>query len=43
MKISFVIPCYRSEKTIEDVVTELISVVRTRPVSDYEVIITANL
>lgn len=42
MKISFVIPCYRSEKTIEDVVAELISVVKTRPDFDYEVIMVSD-
>ena len=42
MKISFVIPCYRSEKTIEDVVAELIAVVKTRPDVDYEVIMVSD-
>ena len=36
--ISFVIPCYRSEKTIEGVCEEIISVVGERPEYDYEII-----
>ena len=42
MKISFVIPCYRSEKTIEGVVAELITVVKIRPDVDYEVIMVSD-
>ena len=38
MKISFVIPCYRSEKTIAAVVDEIRSVVATRDGVDYEII-----
>ena len=34
--LSFVIPCYRSEKTIEKVINEIISVVGER--ADYEII-----
>lgn len=37
-KISFVIPCYRSEKTIEMVVNEIIDVMNERPCFDYEII-----
>ena len=37
-KISFVIPCYRSEKTIRAVVDELCSVVSARAELDYEII-----
>ena len=36
--ISFVIPCYRSEKTIEKVVDEIIQTVRQRKEYDYEII-----
>ena len=42
MKISFVIPCYRSEKTIEGVVTEIKAVVAQRPEVDYEVIMVSD-
>ena len=38
MKLSFVIPCYRSFATIEDVCDEIISVVTTRKDYDYEII-----
>ncbi len=37
-KISFVIPCYGSEKTIEPVTEEIISVVGERSEYDYEII-----
>lgn len=36
--ISFVIPCYRSEKTIEPVIEEIIRVVSERKEYDYEII-----
>ena len=36
--LSFVIPCYRSEKTIEKVVAEIIETVSLRPEWDYEII-----
>ena len=36
--ISFVIPCYRSELTIEKVVNEIIDVVSQRPAYDYEIL-----
>ncbi len=36
--ISFVIPCYRSEKTIEKVYEEIIETVSERPEYDYEII-----
>lgn len=39
MKISFVIPCYRSENTIEQVVAEIIDVVSMRPEDEYEVVL----
>jgi undecaprenyl-phosphate 4-deoxy-4-formamido-L-arabinose transferase len=37
-KLSFVIPCYGSEHTIEAVIGEIINVVSTRPIWDYEII-----
>ena len=42
MKMSFVIPCYRSEKTIEGVVAEIKSVVAQRPEFDYEVLMVSD-
>lgn len=39
MKLSFVIPCYRSENTIETVVQEIRDTVATRPGTDYEVVL----
>ncbi len=36
--ISFVIPCYRSEKTIEKVIEEIIQTVSERQAYDYEII-----
>jgi polyisoprenyl-phosphate glycosyltransferase len=38
-KLSFVIPCYRSELTIENVVNEIISTVETRSDYSYEIIL----
>ncbi len=38
MKLSFVIPCYRSEKTIRQVYDEIVSVVKQRPAYDYEIV-----
>lgn len=38
-KLSFVIPCYRSEATIEIVVKELIETVAARPAYDYEIVL----
>lgn len=38
MKLSFVIPCYRSEKTVESVVDEIITVVSQKTNYDYEII-----
>jgi glycosyltransferase involved in cell wall biosynthesis len=38
-KISFVIPCYRSEKTIEKVVDEIISTMNLEKNYDYEIIL----
>lgn len=37
-KISFVIPCYRSETTIENVICEIVNVMCARPECDYEII-----
>ena len=39
MKLSFVVPCYRSENTIKTVVDEMITTVQTRTGYDYEVIL----
>ena len=36
--LSFIIPCYRSEKTIDLVVKEIIDVVREKPSFDYEIV-----
>lgn len=36
--LSFVIPCYRSEKTIELVINEIIATVNQKPDYDYEII-----
>ncbi|MBO7412124.1 MAG: glycosyltransferase family 2 protein [Fibrobacter sp.] len=38
-KISFVIPCYRSENTIATVVQEIRDTVATRPGTDYEIVL----
>lgn len=38
MKLSFVIPCYRSEKTIKTVVDEIVETMNKRPDFDYEII-----
>ena len=38
MKLSFVIPCYGSEKTIEAVVDEIVRTVAERPEVDYEIV-----
>lgn len=40
MKLSFIIPCYRSEHTLEAVIAELESVMATRPEDDYEIVLT---
>lgn len=42
MKLSIVIPCYRSEQTIRSVVEELVSTVQTRPETDYEIILVCD-
>lgn len=42
MKISFVIPCYRSEHTIEAVVAEIKTTVAQRPEVDYEIILVSD-
>lgn len=42
MKISFVIPCYRSECTIGDVVSEIREVVSQRSDVDYEVVMISD-
>lgn len=39
MKISFVIPCYRSENTIKIVVDEIIATMQSRANNDYEIIL----
>lgn len=39
MKISFVIPCYRSEHTLEMVVAEIIDTLAIRSITDYEIIL----
>ena len=39
MKLSFVIPCYRSENTIETVVQEIRETVAARPGTDYEIVL----
>ena len=39
MKLSFVIPCYRSQSTIETVVNEIRETVATRPGTDYEIVL----
>ena len=42
MKLSFVIPCYRSERTLPAVVAELKSTMALRPEVDYEIILTED-
>lgn len=42
MKISFVIPCYRSEHTLERVVSEIKAVVSTRQGVDYEIVMVSD-
>lgn len=42
MKISFVIPCYRSERTVEAVVAEIKQVLSQRPEVDYEVVMVSD-
>ena len=42
MKISFVIPCYRSEKTLEGVVAEIRAVISQRPEVEYEIIMVSD-
>ena len=39
MKISVVIPCYRSQNTIRGVVNELMTTMQTRPETEYEIIL----
>ena len=39
MKLSFVIPCYRSENTIETVVQEIRDTIATRSGTDYEIVL----
>lgn len=39
MKLSFVIPCYRSEKTISLVISELVHTLSEKQINDYEVIL----
>lgn len=42
MKLSFVIPCYRSEKTIEGVVAEIKAVLAVRPEVDWEIVLVSD-
>jgi len=42
MKLSFVIPCYRSEKTIESVIAEIRSVASVRPEVGWEAIMVSD-
>ena len=42
MKLSFVIPCYRSERTIEGVVNEIRASVELRPKVDYEIVMVCD-
>ena len=39
MKLSFVIPCYRSENTISAVVQEIRETIATRPSTEYEIVL----
>jgi undecaprenyl-phosphate 4-deoxy-4-formamido-L-arabinose transferase len=39
MRLSFVIPCYKSEKTIEIVVKEILDTIATRKIEEYEIIL----
>ena len=39
MKISFVIPCYRSEHTLRGVVDEIKATVLQRPAVDFEIVL----
>lgn len=39
MKLSVVVPCYRSEMTIRGVVNELVQTIATRPDTEYEIIL----
>lgn len=39
MKLSMVIPCYRSEYTIRGVVNELVETIKTRPGTEYEIVL----
>ncbi len=41
-KISFIIPCYGSEKTIAEVVAEIKETIRTREGYDYEIVLVAD-
>ena len=41
-KISFIIPCYGSEKTIAEVVAEIKATIRTREGYDYEIVLVAD-
>ena len=38
-KLSFVIPCYNSEKTIENVINDIKKVVENRDAYDYEIVL----
>lgn len=39
MKLSMVIPCYRSEQTIRGVVNELVETIKSRPGTEYEIVL----
>lgn len=42
MKLSFVIPCYRSERTIEKVIAEIRETLQTRPEYDWEAVLVSD-
>ena len=42
MKLSFIIPCYRSEHTLSAVVEELEQTMTQRPELDYEIVLTED-
>ncbi len=42
MKLSFIIPCYRSEHTLEAVIEELEQTMARRPEMDYEIVLTED-
>ena len=42
MKLSFIIPCYRSEHTLEAVIGELEKTMAQRPELDFEIVLTED-